>query len=287
MQKTIMLINIFLDFDDTIFPSHFMATYYHCDAGIFVPPTLVLEQLQQLDRLITNFVTKYMSYCRFRIVTRAAKKWLTQSLEFFPLLQRYIEWHYVTIIHCESHMSKQEALQEILSREKSVDAYFCCGDSSADINAVPNILIQLGLDVKIRSLLFVKKPSVSVLLIQWEKVHECFLELMKDDTKWIARHFTITEDCNHTSDPNLYHIVSLDSTFRQALNGNGIQQQQHNGTKSPAKSPTNLTNSLSESFSGSYILKKFPLAPSLIPLKPSPKMSPNLHPILEDEILEI
>jgi hypothetical protein len=276
-----MLINIFLDFDDTIFPSHFMATYYHCDAGIFVPPTLVLEQLQQLDRLITNFITKYMSYCRFRIVTRASKKWLTQSLALFPILQRYIDWHYVTIIHCEFQISKQDELYEILSREKSVDAYLCCGDSSVDINAVPNILIQLGLDAKIRSLLFVKKPSVTVLLIQWEKVHECFLELMKDETKWIARHFTITDDCDHLSDPNLYHVVSLDSTFTQAVN---VVQ---NSPTITLQSPKSTINSVSESFSGSYILKKFSLAPSLIPLKASPKLGPSLQPILEDEISEI
>jgi hypothetical protein len=264
-----MLVNIFWDFDDTIFPSNFMAAYYHCEPGIFIPPLVVTEQLQQLDILITNFITKYMSYCRFRIVTHASKRWLTQSLELLPTLQRFIEWHYVTIIHCEAQLSKQEVLYEILSREKSVDAYFCCGDSSTDISAVPNILIQLGLDVKIRSLLFVKKPSITVLLIQWEKVHECFLDLIKDETKWIARHFTIADDCDYVSDPNLYQVVSLDSTFTQALNITA---------KSP-KSPL----SGSDSFTSSHILKMFPLASSL---KPSPKLVPLSHlaPILEDEI---
>ena len=212
-----MLINVFLDFDDTIFPSHFMSKFYHCNKGLFVPPSLFIEKLQILDRLIANFISKHMSYCRFRIVTHASKRWLAQSLELLPILQRYIEWNYVTIIQCEEKISKQDRLYDIIAREKSTDIYFCCGDSLPDINAVPSIVKKLGLDAKIRSILFIKQPSIESLQIQWEKIHESFIELMKDETKWINRHFTVIENCEHSPDPNWYNVITLDSTFAERI----------------------------------------------------------------------
>lgn len=264
-----MLINVFLDFDDTLFPSNFMSAFYHSDKCMFVPPELILKKIHKMDKLISNFIIKHISYCRFRIVTHASKRWIYQALEMMPILQRYIEWHYVTIISCEAQITKEDTLYDIISREKSTDMYFCCGDSKPDVTAVPNIVKHLGLKVKLRTLLFVTKPSIEKLQFQWEKIHELFLDLVKDEQIEIHRHFVTTDDCIHYSDPALYNIHTIDSTFSTVI---------HKTTSTSPVIPQQLLEDAS-SYSSSFLLKNFPYVNSLQYNKDNSTNTENLENI--------
>lgn len=208
-----MLVCVFLDFDDTIFPSSTMTRFFDQKSGTFNPPKPVIEHILELDSLVTGFVAERMTYCRFRIVSHATSAWIQQALRYMPVLSRFVEWNYVSVIPCEN-FTKYSKIYTILSRETSVDLYFCCGDSSHDVESVPQAVQQLNMQARTRSVLFVRKPTLSNLEYEWKLMPSMLDEMLRAPEIHVARHFVVTDDCSHYAKPGWYGNTSR-STLRR------------------------------------------------------------------------
>jgi hypothetical protein len=250
-----MLICGFIDFDDTIFPSTFMTKFFNKEQGVFLPlpPKPVIDHLAAIDRLVTNFIIRHMVYCRFRIITHAGLGWIYQALQFMPVLHTVVAWNYIQIIPCEN-FTKFSKLHDIVSKEQSGDIYFCCGDSPHDVESLPEVINKLHIATKLRSILFVRKPDLSALQFQWERLHDIFMEMIKAREPTITRHFVITEDCKHYANPGWYSTQvepaltpksphAMDSPPRHPTTPSGSIQSLHSSGRSSGTLPVILEQS--------------------------------------------
>jgi len=258
-----MLLCGFIDFDDTIFASSLMTKFFNKKQGVFVPPKPVVDRISAIDRLVTDFILRHMSYCRFRIVTHASTDWIYQALRFMPTLNRFVTWNYVQVIPCEN-FTKFSKIYDIISREKSGDLYFCCGDSPHDVEAVPAVVKRLNIVCRTRSVLFVRNPSLESLQFQWERMPGIFNELIKAPEDHIGRHFVVTDDCKQYAKPGWYghgetstshgHGEALTSNGHGETSSNSVLPPTHSPPRQAPSSPTGSIESLSNSAERSRFL---------------------------------
>ena len=196
-----MLICVYLDFDNTLFPSDYMMTFFDARLGRFDKvPSPVVDTLYIVDSIISKFLSTYMHSCRFRILTHATPVWLMYSLQtFMPNLYRYIEWNYIHVVYCEN-LGKADKVKEFLCREKMFDMYITCGDKQTDLSSVyMPVKEKLKSGVQIRQILFVNKPSLNAYEYQWTCMSEIFSTFIHAPDLEVRRHFV---DMKNVDEPN-------------------------------------------------------------------------------------
>ena len=196
-----LTVAVFIDYDDTLFPTHLMGPYFDAQTMNFrnVPDRILLF-LQSMDKLLCSFFTHHMSYCRFRIVTHASVNWIQTTMKFLPNVARFLEWNYITILFCEN-LTKQQKVSEAIARERSYHVYVACGDAPGDVQCVDS-----SGSGKSRHILFISKPSLESYLFEWEKMHELFVEIIHSPERVLHRHFVISDHCQHQTKPEWYVI---------------------------------------------------------------------------------
>jgi len=205
-----MLICVYLDFDNTLFPSDYMATFFSAKEGKFEKVSAtVVDTLYIVDSLISKFLYSYMHSCRFRILTHATPTWVMYSLQtFMPNLYRYIEWNYIQVIYCEN-LSKADVVRGFLSKEKMFDMYITCGDKQTDLSSVyMPVKEKLKLGAQIRQILFVNKPNLNAYEYQWTCMPDIFAGFVNSPNFEIRRHF-VDSDITRSSKEDLTTKVSL------------------------------------------------------------------------------
>ena len=209
-----MLICVYLDFDNTLFPSDYMSSFFLHKEGKFdkVPP-IVVDTLYIVDSLISKFLYSYMHLCRFRILTHATVSWILYSLQtFMPNLYRYVEWNYIQVVYCEN-FSKAEKVREFLSKEKMFDMYITCGDKLTDISSVyMPVKEKLKLGAQIRQVLFVNKPSLNAYEYQWTCMSDIFASFINSPDSEIRRHFV---ESDHKSTKHTLSVVEELEEFEE------------------------------------------------------------------------
>jgi hypothetical protein len=178
---------VFVDFDDTLFPSSALAPYFRQTTNTFEIPPKVSTELKTLDRLIAAFLDPRLVHTRFRIVTHATYGWVHAALHLMPLLQRKVLWNYLDLNICASR-SKYEVIGDLVARDTCPDLYGALGDSDPDVDALHVAVAHFRLaTVEVQTIKFVSLPKIYHLQHEWS----CLPQVWEDMTrlKEQRRHF--------------------------------------------------------------------------------------------------
>jgi len=224
-KKTQMLIQCFVDFDNTIFPSNELMRYFHNGTCRFenVPDEL-RQILLAIDHRVTSFIVHNMFSMRIRIITHAGPYWVRAALRLMPYLQRFVDWGYVGLITCGND-TKYTKFYQIIAQEPVPDMFFCCGDAPHDVEAVPQVIDVMlrsksgdidRLQVcKVTTCKFIENPSCENILYEWENIQGRFPDWVNDPRKRAYESFQVKENAKRFILPDMKqeHYVSPSASF--------------------------------------------------------------------------
>ncbi len=173
---------VFLDFDDTLVPSTSLSKFFSGTAFSLPPP--VMDQLVRLDRLVCTFIDRHMARARFRILTGANDHWVRKVLDMVPGLRRRVEWNYVQLVFC-NNQTKQTVVHSLVSRERPFDQYMSFGDTAEDVACIANVTRP------VRTLKFVRRPTIDDLLFQWSCMESTFAALAASTEQSVQNMFVV------------------------------------------------------------------------------------------------
>lgn len=207
-----MIIQCFVDFDNTIFPSGHLMPYFHNGTFRFENvPQEIVDQVKAIDLRLTDFIAQHMFFMRVRILTHAGPYWVRAALKLMPYLQRFVDWGYVGLITCGND-TKYTKCYQIIVQEPIPDMFFCCGDSPHDVEAVPQVVDSMLLHrtgdqeklqvCKVVTCRFIERPEVEQILYQWENIQGRFQTWMHDPRKLAHQSFQVKEEAKRFTLPS-------------------------------------------------------------------------------------
>lgn len=99
-----------IDFNDTLFPSSHILSYFQKDRFVSLTKELT-ESLNQLDFILENFFKTYMTDIRFVLFTRSDQPWISACLRHIPRTAKLIRW-YIPIIMVTGGTTQHYTLTE-------------------------------------------------------------------------------------------------------------------------------------------------------------------------------
>ena len=202
-----MSVSMFFDFDDTVFPSSELLSYYSAEHTQFTLPPPVNDQVHKLDSIVHTFLTKFLLFSRIRIITYSSPQWVNACVRLMPLLNRYVSWGYVHVIYCEN-TTKHAKLDEILAREPPTDMYISCADTNTDLNILPE---HVTARTKTRQLRFAKLPDLHSLVHQWENMSDVVSKMFISPLSTLDYSFIVNE-----IDSKVLAMENIEQTLRRS-----------------------------------------------------------------------
>ena len=174
------LVYAFVDFDDTMFPSSQLLSFFDIKTCTFSLSPEMQIRLNILDRLLFEFFTTFTFHqkfhTRFRIVTHADEKWLGNALKLLPKVQRLREWHFLEFIPC-FEKQKYDIIYHLQSKEETAKVYFSAGDQIHDTNMIQNAFRMLQWNINlfnIKTMKFIENPNIENIIFQWKNIFDSF-----------------------------------------------------------------------------------------------------------------
>lgn len=163
---------LFLDLDDTLFPSTELETTLYAQQNVMILSGDTREQLDQLDQAIDRFCHHYLLTTHFFVLTHATDEWITTVGHYMPKLQRWIQWNYIQIVRCGNEPKRQH-MMSILRRDPTpYESLGVISDAAADIQGLQYALRKLHPlqppHYRIFSLLFHAQPTIHQLTYEWQ-----------------------------------------------------------------------------------------------------------------------
>jgi len=193
MSKTV----IFIDFDDTLFPTEWVQS---SNININNPNETLISLFSDLDTLITDMVIKMTFLGDVLIVTNGSSSWVNNCLKVLPTFKQVIDngavsvtsardlfqdehdkgqWKRLTFqLHFNEHISDHEGRHHILS----------FGDSSAEHDAVlelKNYNAKENQERIIKSIKFIEQPSLNQLVVQLQTINVIQEEIIQKDEDYV------------------------------------------------------------------------------------------------------
>lgn len=180
---------IFIDWDDTLFP-----TSWILDSNINIenPEEPIISMFQALDSIISSLIIELNdnTNTRILIVTNATNEWIDKCLQFLPFFKMSIIDEGITSITSARYLYQKDENDlttqwkhhafDMLCRENESRHIVSLGDGESEHLAVQNLKNDQRI---IGSIRFHKNPTLNQLMSQLSIVNECgFMESNDDYT---------------------------------------------------------------------------------------------------------
>ena len=187
---------IFIDWDDTLFPTHFLLTnkFKINEENDYIKYKL---HFIELDKKITNLINTLVNECLIFIVTNANLVWIAQCLNILPLTKQIIKLHNIAIISSREQFYKTQTADEwkILtfrniinnnmykSKQNQIINIISLGDSKYEYNGLIHLDEYINLKFVdkcflLKSINFIIKPSFNEILEQLHIVNNNIIHII-------------------------------------------------------------------------------------------------------------
>lgn len=197
---------IFIDFDDTLFPTTYVRQeqeQHH---------TIDNNSLLKLEWLLINFVTKCIASTRMFIITHSNFTHIYHMLQYMNSFKNYVDWNYIKILTCDN-VSKQTKISNTLKENILFHTYIICGDKHNDILSFKNALKEQKYSHQhtIRTVRFIAQPHIQNLVSEWEWMYNHIYHFMTAQHPVIDKFFCLQKPNRRMlSSSSLHTIVEED-----------------------------------------------------------------------------
>lgn len=185
-----IIYNVFIDYNDTIFPTHDFIDFYDELTDQFNVPCSLQIFVDELDELLYALFVNHFHIAKFHIVTYASKDWIRKTSCILPKFKSLIETKYIRIVYCEKNPKFHYVypiIQNNIENKLNIE-YLAIGDDKHDVHIVDKSYNAYNNQHKdkqivynnIHSLEFISKPHIESVVFQWRYVHLNFEKIMKN-----------------------------------------------------------------------------------------------------------
>lgn len=199
-----VIVNAFIDYDNTIFPTHFaVRNFYNSEKRVLELINgnsyhdEIIIQFKTLDSMLFNFFTSNMITTSFYIVTYGSKEWVKRSLFFLPKLQELIQEQKIRVLYCNVNSLKSDCILPILELNNKLNLklhYIIIGDRKHDISMVNDAFSSregesFGI-LNMTSFKFVENPHIDTIVWEWKHINDYYISYTRKSSPLIKRfHF--------------------------------------------------------------------------------------------------